>query len=85
MRSQTQKEDSRDELLFRAGWKRVKEKPDGDLLVELERGSGMGSMEFGSMVFCSMALGSMAFGFYGIGSYGIGFYEIGFYGFALFL
>ena len=61
MRSQTQKEDSRDELLFRAGWKRVKEKPDGDLLVELERGSGMGSMEFGSMVFL----------FYGIGFYGI--------------
>ena len=55
-------EEYKNELLFRAGWKRVKQRPDGNLLIEFERGSGMGSMALGFMALGSMALGSMELG-----------------------
>ena len=62
------KKNQRDELLFRAGWKRVKQRPDVNLLIEFERGSGMGSMALGSMALGSMVLGSMELGSMELGS-----------------
>ena len=66
-----------DELLFRAGWKRVKHRPDVNLLIEFERGSGMGFMVLGFMALGSMALGFMELGSMALGSMALGSMKLG--------